>query len=66
MVSHVAQSEGPTTRIHNCVLEGLWGKEEGEGGGRRGGGRGGGEGKEEEEEGEKRRLATDVSSGATL
>ena len=26
--SHRAQAEGPTARIYNCVLGGLWGEEE--------------------------------------
>ena len=29
VVSHIAQSEGPTTRIYNYVLGELWGEEEG-------------------------------------
>ena len=42
-VSHIAQPEGPTTRIYNCVLGGFGEKkkrEEGGGGGRGGGGGG--------------------------
>ena len=43
MVSHIAQPEGPTTRIYNYVLGGFGEKKK-----------------------KKRRLATDVSSGANL
>ena len=28
MASHIAELEGPTTRIYNYVLVGLWGEEE--------------------------------------
>ena len=44
VASHIAQPEGPTTRIYNYVLEGL----------------------EEKEKERKRRLATDISSGANI
>ena len=44
MASHIAQPEGPTTRIYNCVLGGFG----------------------EKKKKRKRRLATDVGSGANL
>ena len=47
VVSHIAELEGPTTRIYNYVLGGF------------------GEEKEKKRK-EKKRLATDVSSGANL
>ena len=43
VASHVAEPEGPTTRIYNCVLRGFG-----------------------EKKFVKRRLVTDVSSGANL